>query len=156
MGRIPNHDHTLLARSKLVPRDHAFSNRATKMVQAISVAPMECNNQRNNSKCHENYPVDCLEAHITICAWNGIREEISRMVTDSGQKEPSRTTSGYLNSGLLSAIRGHYQSLEICVSNLVEYFDYLQVTHDYAYTTLCMHASAICSILQPTDRQGPQ
>ena len=41
--------------------------------------------------------------------------------------------------------------LKVCVSNLVEYLDYLQVTHDYAYTTLCMHASAICSIVQPTE-----
>ena len=38
------------------------------------------------------------------------------------------------------------------MSSLVEYLNYLQVTHDYAYTTLCMHASAICSILQPTEQ----
>ena len=51
--------------------------------------------------------------------------------------------------------------LEICVSNLVEYLDYLQLTHDYAYMTLCMHAMTLCihasaiySILQPTEQTG--
>ena len=34
----------------------------------------------------------------------------------------------------------------------MEYLDYLQGTHDYGYMTLCMHASAICSILQPTEQ----
>ena len=39
--------------------------------------------------------------------------------------------------------------LEICLSDLVEYLDYLQVTLIMP-TWLCMHASAISSILQPT------
>ena len=42
--------------------------------------------------------------------------------------------------------------LKVCVSTLVEYLDFLQVTHSYAYMTLCMHASAICSILQPAEQ----
>ena len=42
--------------------------------------------------------------------------------------------------------------LKICVSSLVEYLDHLQVTHDYAYTTLSMHVSVMCSILQPTEQ----
>ena len=42
--------------------------------------------------------------------------------------------------------------LKICVSNLGGYLGHHEVTHHYAYTTLCMHASAICSILQPTEQ----
>ena len=68
MGRGPYHDHTFSAKSKLVPRDHTPSNRATKKVQIITVAPMECLNPRGDSKGHEKHPVDCLEAHIAICA----------------------------------------------------------------------------------------
>ena len=83
IGRGPDHDHTLLAKLELVPRDHAFSNRATNAVQAIAGAPMECNNQGNNSKGNEKHPIDCMDAHITICAPNGIRQEIARKVTDS-------------------------------------------------------------------------
>ena len=44
--------------------------------------------------------------------------------------------------------------LKICVNNLVEYLDSLQEIHDYAFTTLCMHASTIWSIVQPTDQSG--
>ena len=35
---------------------------------------------------------------------------------------------------------------------LVIYLDHLQMTDGYGYTTLCMHASAICNILQPTEQ----
>ena len=34
----------------------------------------------------------------------------------------------------------------------MEYLDFLQVSHDYAYMTVCMHASTIWSILQPTEQ----
>ena len=77
-----DHEHTLLARSKLVPRDHASGNRAAKKLQTIRVALMECHNTGGNSKCHEKHLFDCLEAHITICAQNIIKEEIARKVTD--------------------------------------------------------------------------
>ena len=73
IGRDPNHDRTLLARSKLVPRDHASGSRATKKVPTITVAPMECHNPGGSSKSHKKHPVDCLEANITICAQSGIR-----------------------------------------------------------------------------------
>ena len=150
MGRGPNHDHTLLARSELVTRDHAPSNRATKKVQTISVAPMESNNQGSNSKCHEKHPVDCLEAHITICAQSGIREEIARKVTDSWTKGTKQNYQGMFEWWCSFSNERWLPVLKVCVSNLMEYLDYLQVTHDYAYTTLCMHASAFYNILQPT------
>ena len=54
MGRGPDHDHTHLARSKLVPREHETRNKATKTFVAISVAPLECYDQGCNSKGHEN------------------------------------------------------------------------------------------------------
>ena len=56
------------------------------MIQAISVVPMEYNKQKSNSKGHEQHPFYCLEANITICAQNGVREEIARKVTDSWTK----------------------------------------------------------------------
>ena len=34
----------------------------------------------------------------------------------------------------------------------MEYLNYPQVTHDCAYTTLYIHASAICSIFKPTEQ----
>ena len=86
MTRGPDHGHTPLARSELVLRDHTSNDRATKSFSAISVAPMDPNNQGNNSKGHEKHRIDCLKAHITICAWNGIRDEISRKVMDSWTK----------------------------------------------------------------------
>ena len=73
MRREPDHDHTLLSRSELVPRDHASVGRATKKVQTITVAPIECQTLGGNSKGHEKHPADCLEAHITICAQRSIR-----------------------------------------------------------------------------------
>ena len=53
MGRGPDHDHTPLARSELVPRDHASSDSGTKAFLVISVAPMECNYEGSNSEGHE-------------------------------------------------------------------------------------------------------
>ena len=47
---------------------------------------MECNNQRSNSKGHEKYLIDCLEAHIAICTQISLREEIARKFTDSWTK----------------------------------------------------------------------
>ena len=64
IGTRPDHDHTLLARSELVP---ISSNRATKKVLTFTLASMECNNLGSNSKDHEKHTVHCLEAHITIC-----------------------------------------------------------------------------------------
>ena len=87
MGRGPDHDHTLSARLELVPRDHVPSNRATEKVEIITLAPMECNNQESNSKGHEKYPIDCLEAHITICVQSVIGEEIAKKVTNIRTKE---------------------------------------------------------------------
>ena len=146
MGRGSDHDHTLLARSELVPRDHAPSNRATKKVQAITLTPMECNNQGSNSKGHEKHPIDCLEAHITICAKSCIRKEIARKVTDPWTKGPKQNYQWMFEQWCSFCSEKGLPVLKVCVSNLVEYLDLLQVNHDYAYTTL--HANAICSILQ--------
>ena len=41
--------------------------------------------------------------------------------------------------------------LEIYMSSLSEYLEFLKVSHDYAYMTLYIHASAIYSSLQPTE-----
>ena len=54
MGMGPDYDCTLLARSELPPRDHVFSNRATKVVQAVSVAPMECKTREAIPKVMKN------------------------------------------------------------------------------------------------------
>ena len=43
-------------------------------------------------------------------------------------------------------------TLEVSVSDLVEYLDFLQVNHDYCYGMLNMHASVIRNILQPTEQ----
>ena len=75
MGRGPDHDHTVLARSDLVPREHVPSNTTMRKVQTITVAPLKCRNQGSNSKGHEKHPNDCLEAHIAICALSGIIEK---------------------------------------------------------------------------------
>ena len=149
MGWGPDHDHTLLAISELVPRDHALSNRATDKVQAIEVAPMECNNQVNNSQVYEKHPIGCLEADIAICAQSSIRKEIARKVTDSWTKGNKQNYQWMFEQWCSICHKRMLQVLKICVCNWVEYLDYLQVTHDHAYMTLCMHASSICSILEP-------
>ena len=155
--RGADHDHTLLGRSELDLRDNVPSNRAAKKVWTITVAPMECNIQGSNPKGHGKHPIDCLEAHITICTNSGIREEIARKVTDYWTKETSRTASRCLNSVFLFHYRRELPILNICVNNLVEHLVYFQVTHAYTYPTLCIHASAICSINSSLpNRQGPQ
>ena len=87
MGRDLDHDHILLDRSELVPRDHVPSNIATKKLQTITVAPMECNNQGKQ--------LQRSSKSIQLTAWRltspsvprvCIREEIARKVTDSGTK----------------------------------------------------------------------
>ena len=87
MGRGPDHDHALFTRSELISSYHAPSNRATKEVQTITVAPMECDNQGSNSKGPEKHPIPCLEPHIAIYGQSGIREETARKFTDSWTKE---------------------------------------------------------------------
>ena len=42
--------------------------------------------------------------------------------------------------------------IEVHVSDLVEYFTFLQVNHTCAYRTLSMDASAVCSILQAMEQ----
>ena len=152
MGSGPDHEHTPLARSELVPRDHAPSNRATKKVKTTTVVPMECNNQGSNSKGHEKHPVDCLEAHITICAQSGIGKEIARKVTDSWTEGTKQNYQQMFEQWCPLCHKRGLLVLKICVINLVDYLVDLQVTHDYAYITLCMHASTICRILQPTEQ----
>ena len=83
VGRGTDHIHNILARSELVPRDYATSNRAIETFSTISVAPMECSKREGNPEHHRKHPLDCLEAHITICARNGFRKEIARKVTGS-------------------------------------------------------------------------
>ena len=143
MGRGPDHDHTLMARSDLVPRDCAPSNSANKEVHTIKVALMECTNQ-------EAIPFDCLEAHITICSQICIREDIARKVTDSWTKGTKQNYQQMFKQWCSFWNERRPPVLKVFVSNLVEYLHHLQVTHDYAYTTLGMNASAICSILQLT------
>ena len=149
MGRGPDHDHILLARSELVPRDHTSSNRAIKKIQTITVAPWESHNPGGNSKGHEKHPVDCLGAHITICAKSGIREEIARKVTDSWTRGTKQNYQKMFEQWCSFCNERGLPALKVCVNNLEEYLDHLQVTHDYAYTYAyqCIHISAICSIL---------
>ena len=73
MGRGSEHDPILLIRSEMVSIDNALHDRAPLAVPAILVAPMQCNNQGSSSKGHEKHSIECLEVHITICDWNGIR-----------------------------------------------------------------------------------
>ena len=68
VGRGPDHDHSLLARSEPVPSDHASGSRATEKVQTITVATMECLNSGGNSKGHEKHPANCLGgSHHHLC-----------------------------------------------------------------------------------------
>ena len=86
MGRGPDHDHTILAISELVLKDYASSDKTTEVFLTISVAPMECSHWGSSPNGHAKHTIDCLEVHLTICAQNGIREEIFRKVTDSWTK----------------------------------------------------------------------
>ena len=113
---------------------------------------MECNNQGNNSKCYGKHPIDCLEAHITICAESGIRKAIARKVTDPLTKGTKQNYQQMFEQWFYFCHQRGLPVFKVCVSNLVEYLDHLQVTHDYAFMTLCIHASAICSIFQPTEQ----
>ena len=112
---------------------------------------MECNNQESNFKCHEENPIDYLEAHITIFAHNGIREEIARKVTDSWTKGTKLNYQWMFEQWCSFCHKRGLPVLTICVNNWIPWL--LQVIHDYAHTTLCIHASAICSILQPTEQK---
>ena len=151
MGRGPDHDHTLLIRLQLVPRDHAPSNRATKKVQTIPVASMECNTPKSNSKVHES--IQLTAWRLTLASvLSGIREEIAWKVTDSWTKGTKHNYQWMFEQWYSFCHKRGLPVLKICVSNVVEYLDYLQMTHDYAYMTLCMHASAICNKLQPTEQ----
>ena len=132
------------------PEIHAPSDRATKKVKAITVNPMECNCQGSNSKGHEKHPTDYLEDHIAMWVQTGIKEESARKVTDSWIKRTKQNYQWMFEHWWSLCHKRGLPFLTICVDNLVEYLDYLQVTHDYAYMTLCMPASAICRILQPT------
>ena len=125
----------------------------TEKVQAITMAPMVCNNIGSNSKGDEKHPTDCLEAHIPICAQSGIREKTARKVTDSWTKGTKQSYKQMFEQLCSVYHKRWLPVLKICVNNLVEYLDYLQVTHDYAYMTPSMHASAICRILQPTEQK---
>ena len=98
---------------------------------------------------------------IQLTAWrltlpsvprDGTREEIARKVTDSWTKGTKQNYQWMFEQWCSFCHKRGLLVLKICVSNLVEYLDYLQVTHDYAYMTLCMHASAIYSILQPIEQ----
>ena len=75
----------------------------------MTVAPMECHNSGGNSKGHIKHQVDCLKAHITICA---SKRKLAGKSLTPGQEVPSRTTRGCLNSGVLSAMKQGYQSLK--------------------------------------------
>ena len=152
MGSRPDHDHTLFPRSELVSRDHTSSSRATKKVKTTTVAPVECDNLGVNSKGHEKHPLDCLEAHSTICTQRDIREEIARKTTASWTRGIKQNYQRMFEQWCSSCNERGLSVLKVCVNNLVEYLDHLQVSHDYAYTTLCMHVSAICSILQSTEQ----
>ena len=93
--------------------------------------------------------VDCLEDHITICAWNGMEEGIARKVTDFWTRGTKQNYQRMFEQLCSFCNERGLPVIKVCVRNLVEYLGHLQVTHNNAYTTLCMHASAICSILQP-------
>ena len=43
-------------------------------------------------------------------------------------------------------------TLQTCVSELVDYMDFLQINHEYSFRMLSMYASAISSILWPTEQ----
>ena len=101
---------------------------------------------------HEKLPVDCLEAHITICAQSGIREEIARKVTDSWTRGTKQNYQWMFEQWCSFCHKRRLPVLEVCVSTLLEYLDFLQVTYNYVYMTLCMHSSTICRILQSTEQ----
>ena len=113
---------------------------------------MECENLGGDSKGHEKHPADSLETHITICTQNGIRSDIARKVTDSWTNGTNKNYQQMHEEWCSFCHQRGLPVLKVCVSNLVEYLNQLQVNHDYDYITLCMHVSAICSILQPTQQ----
>ena len=81
--------------------------------------------------------VDCLEAHITICTQSCIREEIAKEVHWLLDKRyQAEIPEDVWTVGVLSVMKKGLLILKVCVSNLVEYLDHLQVTHNCAYTTL--------------------
>ena len=95
--------------------------------------------------------MDCLEAPIAICDQSGIREGIDRKVTDSSTKGTKQNYPWMFEQWCSFCNERGSPVLKVCMSKLVEYLDHFQVPHDYAYTTLCIHASAICHILQLTE-----
>ena len=71
--RGPGHDHAILVRQEMVPRNNVANNRTTKMLLVLRVASVECINKGRSPKSHDGYPVDFLEAHITIFVHGGIQ-----------------------------------------------------------------------------------
>ena len=140
MGRLPDHDHTLwldhswfpgtMYQIREVLRHFPFSD--------IPVTPVECNNQVTNTKGHEKHPIDCPETHILSMPGIASEKKLSGESMTPGQKEPSKTCQLTFEQWCSFCHEKGLLVLEVCVNTLVEYLDFLQVTHDYVYTTLCM------------------
>ena len=79
-----------------------------------------------------------------------IQKEISRKFTDSWTKGTKQNYQWMFEQWHSFCCERGLPVLEVSVSNLVNYLNFLQITKDYAYRTLFMHPSAICSIFQPT------
>ena len=76
-----------------------------------------------------------MEAHITIYAQRGMREENARKVTDSWTRGIKQNYQRMFEQWCSFCSERGLQVLKVYVSKLVEYQEHLQVTHDYAHST---------------------
>ena len=147
----PDHDHAILARPELVPRNNVASNRTTEVVSAIRVVSIEFKKpgrQSQRSWGIFSWLPGGLHHHLCL-EWH------KKGNFQEGHWLPDKRNEVELPMdvwAMMFFLLWELPVLKVCVRNLVNYLNFWQVTHNYAYTMLCIHVSAICSIPQPTEQ----
>ena len=155
----------VLARPELIPRDNKAVNRTAKKIPALRMAPVECSHRGSNSKVMRDIKLTTLKLSLQSVSGIELQKRLQGGSQIIGLRVPEKITSKSSNTDVHSAIKRSHPHLKfasrvtgypkqkglprlkVCVSDLVEYLDYLPVNHDYSYRTLSMHTSVICSIL---------
>ena len=117
---------------------------------------MEGNNQGESSKGHEKHQMTAWWLTSPSLSRVESKKKLPGKSLTPGQKVTNQNYQQIFEQRCSFCHERGLPFLKICVNNLTDYLDHLQVTHDYAYTTLCIHASTICSIFQPVEQQRPQ
>ena len=113
LGRIIDHDHTLLARPQLVPQNNETGNITTKKFPTLRVDPVECSHKCSNPQGHEGHQAGYLEAPIAICDRKRIEEGAARKIKGSSAKGTREKYQWIMDAGVLSVIWKGYPYLKL-------------------------------------------